>query len=291
LVSVVAARFQPVAGVAAQVRRFVADELARLGLSRWLDDAQTVVCELVSNVVMHARTEFEVRLLTAPANLLRIEVQDGSDLTPVAGTLARTAVSGRGLMLVQALGRWGVDVRPEGGKTVWCELGPAGAAVPPPTAPAAEPLPAAVPAGQVVVVLADLPAADLVAAKVQMEDLLRELQLLFLAHPDGGPAESRPLFEAALQLDRAAQAFAAGRHQIRAQAVAAAERGADRVTVRLTLPAGSADVVERYRQALDDAERLAVASGDLGLEWRSMREHGAIRRHYLDQVIDQLRRA
>lgn len=106
---------------------------ARHFLTRTLDDwgmvdyewvAAQILSELVTNVVLHARTSFTV-IVTADDRLLRIEVQDGSTRPPVRRRFGLGATTGRGLALVERLGSgWGVHTG-DGGKVVWCEIDPA----------------------------------------------------------------------------------------------------------------------------------------------------------------------
>jgi anti-sigma regulatory factor (Ser/Thr protein kinase) len=92
-----------------------------------------VVAELAANAVIHGGRgahEFELRLTVesarrAPTTTLRIEVSDRQDKVPTSHATppAKTAESGRGLLLVDALttGR-GVEHRLPTGKTVWATL-------------------------------------------------------------------------------------------------------------------------------------------------------------------------
>jgi len=95
---------------------------------------ELVVSELATNAVRHARTPFQLSILTAPT--LRVEVADGSSDMPVGGSPDPCSEHGRGLWLVAALTQsWGV-VPLRAGKVVWADLGP-GALSPdyPPPAP------------------------------------------------------------------------------------------------------------------------------------------------------------
>ncbi|HEX2154451.1 MAG TPA: ATP-binding protein [Acidimicrobiia bacterium] len=98
-----------------QVRHFLegaAERVARL------DDIVIVATELASNVVRHARTDFSVRLTTG-ADLIRLEVSDGSSIVPAVEDLADRKF---GLRIVEAAAhRWGIESRPTG-KTVWVEF-------------------------------------------------------------------------------------------------------------------------------------------------------------------------
>jgi anti-sigma regulatory factor (Ser/Thr protein kinase) len=87
-----------------------------------MDRAVLVANELVTNAVVHARTEIRVRL-ELRGGRLHIAVRDGSPglLRVVAPDWQ--AEGGRGLRLVEQLARaWGVNRHPDGGKVVWCVL-------------------------------------------------------------------------------------------------------------------------------------------------------------------------
>ncbi len=102
-------------------RRFVGSVLSDLGHDQLLDSARTGVSELVTNAVLHARTDIEVRV-TREGDAVRIGVHDRSRLPPALRGYDRLASTGRGLALVSALARTvGVDADAEG-KTTWFEL-------------------------------------------------------------------------------------------------------------------------------------------------------------------------
>lgn len=118
------ARFQPELGSPAAARAFVRSELQRRSVPEPpLETAILLTSELVSNALLHARTEVDLLLIMA-ASGVRVEVHDcgigrptGSPEPPAPG-----ATTGRGLMMVDALARsWGVDGTIDG-KTVWFEL-------------------------------------------------------------------------------------------------------------------------------------------------------------------------
>ncbi|HEX8004233.1 MAG TPA: ATP-binding protein [Mycobacteriales bacterium] len=112
---------RPVPASAAQARQFVEDVLGGWGCDTLVDATRLLVSELVTNAVLHARTDVElaVRLV---ARGVRVEVSDGSPAAPVVRHYEDEAMTGRGLALVEQLaGDWGVDDRPAG-KTVWFEM-------------------------------------------------------------------------------------------------------------------------------------------------------------------------
>ena len=102
-------------------RRFVDETLRGWQFGDELDVVMLLVSELVTNAMVHARSDVEVtvRLLS---DAVRIDVIDGSDAVPAAREVGSEAESGRGLALVGELARrWGVD-RLRQGKTVWFEV-------------------------------------------------------------------------------------------------------------------------------------------------------------------------
>jgi hypothetical protein len=248
--------------------------------------------------MLHAHSEFEVRVGEV-ADGARVEVVDDSATLPMAGTLSTGALSGRGLMLVQSLStRWGAHLGPEPGKTVWFELSAASSPEPVIDDSLEELLamweerPDAAPdraAELVEVVIPDLPVQRLIAAKTHMEDLLRELQLIVLdaGSHDRTPSYPEPLLALADRLSSAALHFAEGRRQVKGQALAAAARGQDSVTLCLRLPVTAGAAAARYREAVEEATQLADTDLPLASA-ASLRDHADIRARYLGAVTDQL---
>lgn len=113
----------PTAESVALARRWSKDVLDRVGAPELADTLALLVSELVSNVVLHARTPCSLRI-GEERGRIRVEVQDGSDRLPGLGERPDPlAQSGRGLQLVDGLSvAHGVDVQPLGGKRVWFEL-------------------------------------------------------------------------------------------------------------------------------------------------------------------------
>ena len=103
------------------VRRFVRGALSDFETEA-IEDAELLVSEVAANVVDHARTDYDVRVVT-DGHWVRIEVADGSSIIPAVQDLAHDAERGRGLRLIEHIATaWGVDVRADG-KAVWFELG------------------------------------------------------------------------------------------------------------------------------------------------------------------------
>jgi anti-anti-sigma regulatory factor/anti-sigma regulatory factor (Ser/Thr protein kinase) len=117
----------PIPTAAAIARAFVRDLLGYWQLAlpdtRLVDRAVLLAGELVTNAVVHARTELRLRV-ELRGQLLHLAVRDGSpQLLRLVTIPDQEAEGGRGLRLVEQLARaWGVNRHPDGGKVVWCTL-------------------------------------------------------------------------------------------------------------------------------------------------------------------------
>jgi len=102
-------------------RHLARTELSGFVASEVIDLVGLLMTELVTNAVVHARTEIEVRLMTTPHGV-RVEVGDGNPALPIVRRPTGLGGTGRGLQLVEQLAsRWGA--RESGrGKTVWFEI-------------------------------------------------------------------------------------------------------------------------------------------------------------------------
>ena len=89
------------------------------------DAAILLVSELATNAVLHARTDFAVRLYLFRSDgllVVRVEVEDANERPPMIAPTPAEATSGRGLLLVQRMAHgWGVD-NSHDGKVVWFEV-------------------------------------------------------------------------------------------------------------------------------------------------------------------------
>jgi DNA-binding NarL/FixJ family response regulator len=102
-------------------RRFI-----RRALERWrgkseIDLVELLVSELVTNSMVHARSDVEVSV-TMSSDLARVTVFDSSLEPPVRKVVGPDSASGRGLLMLDALSSaWGFDLTPRG-KSVWFEI-------------------------------------------------------------------------------------------------------------------------------------------------------------------------
>lgn len=261
----------PTFSAAAEVRSAMREAVAGTAFEARLPDAEIAVSEIVTNAVLHGREPITVTI--ALEESLRVEVTDGSAVSPTFSFLDPTAVTGRGLLLVSAVAdRWGVEPHDEG-KTVWIELGSAA-----PTADAEADVDALLaswgdalavdPAHECVrVVLTDLDVAALVASETHDEGVLRELAL-------AGTAS---------QVLVAAERFEAARTSIKQQVTVAVHRSQELVDIELSITRGDAELVRDYRAAMEAADRLC-ASGELLLEPHDT----SLRTSYLNRILAQL---
>jgi anti-sigma regulatory factor (Ser/Thr protein kinase) len=106
---------------AAAARRFAASVLSSWGYDSLIESAQLLISELVVNAVLHAESSVVVRL-ALEAGALRVEIRDRAAALPELRPVDPTAVTGRGLLIVDAVAsRWGVRTEDDG-KVVWFEL-------------------------------------------------------------------------------------------------------------------------------------------------------------------------
>lgn len=270
---------------APEAREALRDLLAGTPFEHRLDDGMLAVSELVTNAVLHGRDPLVLRLVRSEG-CVRVEVQDGSPVSPSFSMLDPTAVTGRGLMLISAASdRWGVEPVPSG-KQVWFELLRDGQA---------EELEADVDAllaawgddlaedpalEQVRVVLTDLD-TDLVArAEAHVEGLLRELCLLT---GDDVPPATRRVARSVLQ---AASGMDAVRADLKHQLAIAVSAGQPLVDLSLTIQRDDAELVRDYSHAVDEADRLSRA-GKL-LTTPAPAELSEARQSYLRRLLAQL---
>lgn len=248
-------------------------------------DGELAVSELVTNAVLHGHDPISLRLVLTDHDV-RVEVRDGSPLSPSFSVLDPSAVTGRGLMLISAASdRWGVE--PDaGGKRVWFELHEAGAVTELETdvdmllAAWGDDLDEDPALEQVRVVLTDLDTGLVAGAEAHVEGLLRELSLLV---GDDVPAETARVARSVL---RAAAGMEALRADVKHHLALAVSAGQPRVDLSLTVQRDVAEVVRDFAHAVDEADRLSRA-GRL-LTTPAPAELSEARQSYLRRLLAQL---
>jgi len=104
-----------------EARQHVVTALQEWGYDGLVETARLLTSELVTNAVLHARTEMTVSVEDSEVGV-RIAVTDASPVPPSLRHHSTTATTGRGLRLLDQLAReWSVDDT-NGGKTVWFTL-------------------------------------------------------------------------------------------------------------------------------------------------------------------------
>jgi serine phosphatase RsbU (regulator of sigma subunit) len=272
-------------------RRLIRSTLS--GLPHWVvDDAELVVTELVTNAVLHGERPAQLRVIDVGGGV-RLEMEDSGRAAPILLRHGGDSMTGRGLSLVAALAsEWGVRQGATAGKVVWAQLSTAQ-----PQSPAAgvaeQDIEALIDAwgeedstldDRRTVHLGPVPTGLLVAAKTQIDNVVRELTLV-----RGGAAfagRSLPP-ELADLVETVTGDFAEAREQIKRQAAAAASRGDPVTDLQLVLPTPAARSAERYLAALERADRFARSAHLLTLA--SPRSHRVFRRWYVEEVVAQLR--
>jgi anti-sigma regulatory factor (Ser/Thr protein kinase) len=112
-------RLAPDPASAGTARRFVARALDGCDVDH--DLVALLVSELVTNVVLHAHTPFEVSVRSRGPHI-RITVTDGSAAMPAMKQYSADSVTGRGLNMIDgSAAQWGVD-ESVNGKAVWFEV-------------------------------------------------------------------------------------------------------------------------------------------------------------------------
>jgi GAF domain-containing protein len=283
-----------------------ARHLARQTVGAWtLGDisleAELVASELVTNAVLHGTPPISLEFVHGHG-VLRVAVGDSSLMPPVLGRPAADAMTGRGLGLVASLASdWGVGPAADHGrgKVVWADLdlgsgsGSAAIGVNGAAGPADGDIGALLDQWdddgfgdleRYPVFLGDVPTDLLLSAKAHVENVIRELTLA-ASTSAAGNALAAPAQLAELLRDVVTN-FAEVRQSIKRQALAAAARGDDRVSLRLMLPLKMATAGERYLAALDQIDEYARAARLLTVE--SPPDQRAFRRWYVQAIIGEL---
>lgn len=275
-------------------RAFVCEQLAAAGYEELRDAAAIAATELVTNAILHARTDYSVRVAELPDRRVRISVRDGSTVAPVLQAPAPGVAVGRGLGLVAEItNAWGVqrlhESQPSGpGKEVWFELGvPNKAAGEDATEPTYDPslddlLTVTAPTSALVDVrLLGLPLQLFSRETQRHRELMREMALISFsgAAPSHVPAALTAL-AAELEMYRG---VGAATDAVRD---AATERGDAVIDLDYRLPPAVGPACRRLNELLDSAEDYCRSENLLTLA--PPPEGTALRRWYLSEIGGQI---
>src|SRR3954453_4917763 len=117
----------PAPDSARHARRFVADVLTDVlsdarAEGTLLDLATLLTSELVTNGIVHAHTELRV-VVDVTERFVRVEVNDGNPLLPARREYDASAMTGRGMEMVELLSHeFGAEPIDGDGKRVWFRL-------------------------------------------------------------------------------------------------------------------------------------------------------------------------
>lgn len=266
-------RLMPMAQSAREARRFLAESLPGVSPDI-LYTAQLLVSELVTNAVLHASTEIELRTWAAGGRLHVRVFDEAPTRLPIPHDQTAEAGTGRGLHLVEQLSAaCGVEVSP-GGKTVWFELWPdhtdlkpgASWKVPRPTAGDGSP-----------VVLADVPVGLSRAAQRHRASLLREARLILISGQSIAGVDASDIRDVAGLNDVLDSALSLATSR---------EPAATKLNLEVEVPRDCGPVALRLSEVIDVLNSSARAG--LLLTRPSLPEVRRLRRWMLHQIADQL---
>jgi anti-sigma regulatory factor (Ser/Thr protein kinase) len=175
-------RLPPARASASEARRHVAETLEEWGRPDLVDEAVLCASELATNAVLHSRDTFDITVRPA-GDGVRVEVIDGRPRElpmpfPTTGSaldVTGPATTGRGLLIVAALAtRWGYTATVTA-KSVWAELSSSHLHQPDPVV-VVDPHGDG-PPGPIRLHLRSMPVRTAVASGVQVDELVREIQL------------------------------------------------------------------------------------------------------------------
>ena len=268
-------------------RRFIAARTAAWSFPEPAADQLVLIgSELVTNAVLHARTELTLTL-ELRENRVRISVKDRSKAPATLRHYRADALTGRGLGVVAALSdRWGVSTAPDG-KVVWAELradGDPAATTPASTdPPTVAPAPPAAP-GARRVRFPDVPVDGYLELQAHNDALFRELELVSIElEGDDGARVAAPLADLVDQLYRRFQ----GQRDSYRDAVAVAQaRGEATVELETAATAAAVSGARGYLALLEQADELCRAG--LLLTPEPSPAVRALRAWFVDQMAAQV---
>ena len=268
-------------------RRFITARTAAWSFPEPAADQLVLIgSELVTNAVLHARTELTLTLELRDGRV-RICVRDRSWAPATLRHYRPDALTGRGLGVVAALSdRWGVSTAPDG-KVVWAELPANGNHRAAPTEPDLDGPPAPPPAdaqGARPVRFPGVPVDGYLELQAHNDALFRELELISIElEGDDAARVAAPLAELVDQLYRRYRGQRDGYRDVVAAAQAA---GQPFVELETTATAAAATGARGYLELLEHADELCRAGVLLTPE--PSPQVRALRRWFVDQLAAQV---
>jgi anti-sigma regulatory factor (Ser/Thr protein kinase) len=242
----------------AAARRFIQARAAAWSFPEPASEQLVLIgSELVTNAVLHARTELTLTL-ELHANRVRISVQDRSSAPATLRHYRADALTGRGLGVVAALSdNWGISAADDG-KVVWAELAAngdhaLGAPSPPDLRQAPSATPAAAP-GARRLRFPGVPVDGYLELQAHNDALFRELELVSI-ELDAGPDRGTPTPLADL-VDQLYRRFRGQRDSYRDVVAAAQARGETTVDLETTATPEVAGAARSYLALLERADEL-----------------------------------
>jgi anti-sigma regulatory factor (Ser/Thr protein kinase) len=243
--------------------------------------------ELVTNAVLHARTELTLTL-EHRGDRVRISVRDRSKAPATLRHYRADALTGRGLGVVAALSdSWGISAAADG-KVVWAELAAngdhdAGTPGPPDLRQAPSAPPARVPGGRRVR-FPGVPVDGYLELQAHNDALFRELELVSIElEADRDAGTPSPLADLVDQLYRR---FRGQRDSYRDVVAAAKARGEPTVELETTASPDSAGPARSYLELLEQADELCRSG--LLLTPEPPEHVKALRRWFVEEMVAQL---
>jgi anti-sigma regulatory factor (Ser/Thr protein kinase) len=243
--------------------------------------------ELVTNTVLHARTELTLTLELRDSRV-RISVRDQSQAPATLRHYRTDALTGRGLGVVATLSdRWGVSAATDG-KVVWAELAangdhPTSTPGPPDLRPAPPAPPASAP-GNRTVRFPGVPVDGYLELQAHNDALFRELELISIELEGGDDAQVvSPLADLVDQLYRR---FRGQRDSYRDIVAAAQARSERTVELETAAPPAAAGAARSYLALLEQADELCRAG--LLLTPEPPAHVRTLRRWFVEQMAAQL---
>lgn len=277
-------------------RRFVRDGLREWGLPALEDDAALCTSELAANAALHSGSRFMDVTLHELGGAVEVAVLDAGAMVGAEAVAPRTSpamhsgspplatepATGRGLAIVAMLSHeWGVADE-AGRRRVWAVLVPDEEEGPiRPPRREAHPgghLGFELPVGWKLVVVPQAPVELSVRIDNQIDDVIRELQLVD-SNAQSTTAELAALIQQLLSVQFA-------RHAARAQGLEALEAGLERFDVRLPMPREAAPDVRALLIAMRQADQLCRDHQLLGVP--ATPEMDRLREWFTHNIVTQL---